>query len=60
MIVASKGKNACIFQINKVARGLGLRKIQDFLQISDAHFTVRKNQVENAQTRFIGTSLKNL
>jgi hypothetical protein len=53
-------EDAGIFQVNKMARGFGLGKIQDLFQVGYAHFTVHKNQVQDTQARFVCASLENL
>lgn len=60
MIVASVAQDSGILQINKVTRCFGLGEVEDFFEVGNAHFAIHKNQVQNPQARFIGTSLENL
>jgi hypothetical protein len=45
VIVSLERKDSGILEINQVTGSLGLREIEDFLQVGDTHFTVRKNQM---------------
>jgi len=60
VIVAFVAQYSRVFQVYEVSRRLGLRKIQYFFHVSDAHFAVHKNEVENAEPGFVCTGFKNL
>jgi hypothetical protein len=60
MVVAPKSKNAGIFQIDQVPGSFRLRKIQNLFQVGDTHFAVGKDEMKDADARFVGTSLKYL
>lgn len=60
VIIPPVTQYTCIFQIDKVPGGFGLRKIQDFFEIGNAHFAIHKNEVKNPQPRFISASFENL
>jgi hypothetical protein len=60
LIEFARGKDAGIFQIYKMTRGFGLRELQNVLQISNTHFTVGHDQVQDAKARSIAAREKNL
>lgn len=60
VVVASKGDDSGIFQIDEVSGCFGLREIENFFDIGNAHFTIHVNQVQNPDSRLIGAGFKNL
>ncbi len=60
LIDFSAGQNSGVFQINQMTGRFRLGKVQNLLQITDAHFAIGHDQVENPETGGVGTGQKNL
>ena len=56
----SRRKDARVFQINQMTRGLRLREVEYAFQVADTHFAVDHYQHQDAQTGGVGAGQKNL
>lgn len=60
LVELSWSKYAGIFKVDEVTRSFCLRELQNIFEVSDAHFTVGHDQVQNSQSGSIATRQKNL
>ena len=54
------GEDAGVLQVDQVAGSFGLCEFEDTFQVTDAHFTVAHDQVQDAEARGIGACKKDL
>jgi hypothetical protein len=60
LIVLTSGKNTGVLQVNQMAGGFRLCKFKNMLKVSNAHLSIRHDQVKNTETRSIGAGQKYL
>jgi hypothetical protein len=59
LVHPSASQQAGILQVDQMAAGLGLREIEDMLEVGDAQFLVLEQEVKDSHAGFLGQSLEN-